>query len=107
MRAVIVKVGTAYRILQSNHVLKNVSDRYTLVDWIDSGSKWSRLLTEAEFDQFLYEFEFARRGDRQRWQQLFCRDHAVANIYTEPQDRFKDSDCQISIAKLDVTLLRP
>lgn len=101
MRAVVIKVGGAYRVLQSNELCREKADRYSLTQWLSGNSRWSRLLDEAEWSEWLGKYERARRGERAVWEELFCRGASVELLgCSQPQDSFKDSDCQFSISKL-------
>ena len=101
MRAVVVRVAGAYRVLQSNELCREKADRYTLSDWLSGNSRWSRVLDEDEWTEWLGKYERARRGERAVWEELFCRGKAVEVLgCSQPQDSFKDSDCQFSISRL-------
>ena len=101
MRAVVVKVAGAYRVLQSNELCRDKADRYTLTDWLAGNSRWSRVLDEDEWSEWLGKYERARRGERAVWEELFCRGRSVELLgCSQPQDSFKDSDCQFSVGKL-------
>ena len=101
MRAVVLKVGGAYRVLQSNELCSAKADRYSLSEWLGGNSRWSRLLDEEEWSEWLGKYERARRGERAVWEELFCRGKAVEVLgCSQPQDSFKDVDCQFSISKL-------
>ena len=101
MRAVVIKVAGAYRVLQSNELCRDKTDRYTLRDWVGGNSRWSRVLDEEEWSEWLGKYERARRGERAVWEELFCRGKSVEVLgCSQPQDSFKDSDCQFSISKL-------
>ena len=101
MRAVVLKVAGAYRVLQSNELCRDKADRYTLSEWLSGNSRWSRVLDEEEWSEWLGKYERARRGERAVWEELFCRGKSVEVLgCSQPQDMFKDSDCQFSISKL-------
>ena len=101
MRAVVVKVAGCYRILQSNELCRDRVARYSLSEWLSGNSRWSRVLDEDEWSEWLGKYERARRGERAVWEELFCRGQSVEVLgCSQPQDTFKDSDCQFSISKL-------
>ena len=59
------------------------------------------MLDEEEWSEWLGKYERARRGERSVWEELFCRGKSVEVLgCSQPQDSFKDSDCQFSISKL-------
>ena len=100
MRAIVVKVGEGYRVYQSNDRVKAKGRRYGLREWVKEGGRWSRVLDGEEMGEWYGQFERARRGEKAVWEELFCRGDEVLSLQDAPQDRFKDSECQFSIARL-------
>ena len=105
MRVVAVKLGRDWRLFQSNDRVKGREGRYTLPQWLREGGRWSRVLAEEEADEWWGKLERARRGEQAVWEEIFCRGQPVRSSDAAPQDRFKDSECQYTVAKLLPDLL--
>ena len=80
-RFVLVKIGSTFKLFQSNHCLELSKDRYTVLQWIASDYPWSRTLDLGELFAFLAKFEEARRGRRQIWEELFTANQKAQGLY--------------------------
>ena len=100
MRVVLVRVGVEWRVYQSNDGVRDRGRRYTLKDWVREGGRWGRVLGAEDMDEWFGKFERARRGDKAVWEDLFCRGDEVLSVADAPQDRFKETDCEFSVAEL-------
>lgn len=80
-RVVLVKVGLAFRVFQSNHSLDVATDRFTCLQWLASDYPWSRTLGLGEVVAFLAKFEEARRGSRAVWEELFTQGRRAMGLF--------------------------
>ena len=100
MRSVVVKVGEQWRVYQSNERVREAGRRYGLEEWVRDGGRWGGVLDGEDMERWWGTFERARRGERAAWEDLFCRGDAVLTLTDAPQDRFRESDSQFSVARL-------
>lgn len=100
-RFVLVQIGQAFRILQANHALEDDNDRYSLLDWLsDDQDRWARTLTLLEATKFFQKFERIRKGEKDVWEELFCRGKTISVPSHSPQDAWKEDDIQYSQARI-------
>lgn len=95
----LAKVGSAYRLIQSNNCLDRAADRYTAVQWLLSDYPWSRILSFEELLAFLTKFEEARRGRRQIWEELFCVGQRALGLY-DSSDQWQPDQVFFATAKM-------
>ena len=57
MRVIAVKIGRDWRLYQSNDRVKGREGRYTLLQWLREGGRWSRVLGEEEADEWWGKLE--------------------------------------------------
>lgn len=99
-RFVLVKIGTCYRIFQSNNCIDAPAQRYTVLQWLQSQYRWSRILSAEELSLFLAKFEEARRGSKKIWEELFCMSYPTRTNYDLAMDQFDPSQVYFAQAKL-------
>ena len=95
-----VKVGTEWRVYQSNEGVRERRRRYGLKEWVKEGGRWGRVLGGEEMGEWFGKFERARRGEKAVWEELFCRGEEVLSVSDAPQDRYRETDCEFSVAEL-------